>query len=84
MTITYEALEPDDAVARGADEALMVDLRALSDWDWDSTGVFRCEDGVPVELIGSDGGEAEDQTLRRDWKWVAPALQAAFELGRSA
>lgn len=44
--------------------------------------IYRFEDGVPIELIGQDGGSPEDQILVRDWKWVAPALQAAYELGR--
>lgn len=43
--------------------------------------LWRCEDGVKVEVLGSDGGEPEDNTLRRDWSWIAPALQAAYELG---
>lgn len=43
----------------------------------------RCEDGEPVEEIGSDGGEPEDNSFLRDWKWVAPALQEAYELGRA-
>jgi len=46
------------------------------------SGVFRMEGGVPVELLGSDGGDPEDQVLSRDWAWVAPALNAAYEAGR--
>jgi hypothetical protein len=79
--ITYNVLTPGVAVDLGAPEDLVEDLRAFGDWDYDSSGVFRCEDGVPVELLGSDGGEPEDQTLGRDWSWVAPALQAAYALG---
>lgn len=45
--------------------------------------VWRCEDGVKVEVIGSDGSEPEDNTLLRDYRWVAPALQEAYELGVS-
>lgn len=26
------------------------------------------------EVLGTDGGEPEDQTLTRDWAWVAAAL----------
>ena len=48
--------------------------------DWDAW-VIRFEDDVPVSGIGSDGGEPEDQTLGRDWSWVAPALQSAYEDG---
>ncbi len=36
--------------------------------------IFRYEKDIPVEFIGSDGGEIEDQTLKRDWSWVVPAL----------
>jgi hypothetical protein len=25
-------------------------------------------------VVGSDGGEPEDQTLNRDWSWVVPLL----------
>lgn len=32
-------------------------------------------------VIGIDGGEPEDQTLARDWRWVAPALNAAYQAG---
>ena len=46
--------------------------------------VFRYEGLRPVQFIGSDGGEPEDQTLGRDWAWVVPALNAAYELGRGA
>ena len=56
--------------------------QATGDDDWGAV-VYRFEGGKPVEPIGWDGGEPEDQTLWRDWSWVAPALQAAYELGRS-
>lgn len=49
-------------------------------WGW---GIWRCEDGIPVEYIGEDGGEPEDQTLARDWNWVPKALEAAYNLGRA-
>ena len=52
------------------------------DSDWTSL-VYRFEDGVPVEVIGTDGGEPEDQSLVRDWRWVPIALQAAYDLGKS-
>ena len=44
--------------------------------------VVRFEGDRAVEVIGEDGGEPEDQLLIRDWRWVAPALNAAFERGR--
>lgn len=33
-------------------------------------------------ILGCDGGEPEDQTLVRDWAWVAGALQDAYNEGR--
>lgn len=30
------------------------------------------------KIVGSDGGEPEDQLLYRDWRWVVPALNAAY------
>jgi hypothetical protein len=36
------------------------------------------------KIIGKDGGEPEDQLLYRDWDWVVPALNAAFEAGRAS
>ena len=45
--------------------------------------VYRFEDGAPVAVIGTDGGEPEDQSLYRDWRWVPLALQAAYNLGRA-
>ena len=47
------------------------------------SGVFRMEDDKPVEMLGHDGGEPEDQTLWRDWSWVATALIAAYKRGRA-
>jgi hypothetical protein len=34
----------------------------------------RLVDTVTGEEVGSDGGEPEDQTLTRDWRWVTEAL----------
>lgn len=51
--------------------------------DPDRTALWRCRDGEPVELIGVDGGEPEDQTFGRDWCWVPGALQAAYDRGRN-
>lgn len=30
-------------------------------------------------IIGSDGGEPEDQVLVRDWRWVVDALNAVVD-----
>lgn len=77
MTTTYKIVDLKDAPEDYEGE--------LETW-YDSEyvrAVVRCEDGIPVERIGTDGGEAEDQTLGRDWSWVASALQAAYDLGRT-
>lgn len=51
--------------------------------EWNSFVVEFPESGTP-EMVGSDGGEPEDQRLYRDFKWVVPALNAAFEDGKTA
>ena len=45
------------------------------------TAIYRFENGVAVEYLGSDGGEPEDQSLSRDWSWVDTALDKAYKLG---
>jgi hypothetical protein len=67
-TVTYEVRDHDTEIDPNTDEPLRV--------------LYRCENGEPVEEIGTDGGEPEDNSFARDWSWVAPALQAAYELGR--
>jgi hypothetical protein len=42
------------------------------------SGIWLYSDDVPLKLIGEDGGEPEDQTLRRDWRWVVDALNEAL------
>ncbi len=44
--------------------------------EWHSRwGLWRCNaEGQPVETVGHDGGEPEDQLLVRDWSWVAEEL----------
>lgn len=82
MSVTYEIIDMLAAIGMGAPDT---DWRTPSDdWERYGKGIWRCEDGVPVEFIGEDGGEPEDQTLGRDWKWVAPALMAAYKLGRNS
>lgn len=47
--------------------------------------VVEFEGDTPLRIVGSDGGEPEDQLLVRDWRWVAVALNNAYEAGiRSA
>lgn len=53
-----------------------------SDINYISVVVRQDKYGI-LEVIGYDGGEPEDQTLRRDWSWVAPALQRAYNLGKA-
>lgn len=50
--------------------------------DFPRSMVVRCEEGKPVEVVGEDGGEPEDQTLGRNWSWVVPALNAAYARGQ--
>jgi hypothetical protein len=45
--------------------------------------VIEYDDGHPSRIVGSDGGEPEDQTLVRDWSWIVPALERAYEDGRN-
>jgi hypothetical protein len=44
-------------------------------------GLWRCEDGKPVEYLAQDGGEPEDSSFARDWSWVPGALKRAYDLG---
>lgn len=73
----YIVLDDDDATLAGGPAAPTAD--SYSDWGW--TVYRQDEDGRLLEAIGSDGGEPEDQLLIRDWKWVAPALEAAYQEG---
>lgn len=60
------------------------DAQQFEDWGdtWDMSCVYRFEGETPIELIGWDGGEPEDQVLYRDWAWVPKALKKAYDLGR--
>lgn len=67
----YFVMSNSDAIAAGYIAADELDDAGYS--------VFRRRpDGAP-ELIGSDGGEPEDQILIRDWDWVVTALNAEAE-----
>ena len=44
--------------------------------------VYECVDDIPIRFLGCDGGEPEDQTLWRDWKWVVDELNRAYKAGR--
>lgn len=79
MSTTYEIIAADDPSLPGLPGAA-----GLPPPTWSNTvaAVVRCEEGAPVEVIGTDGGEPEDQLLWRDWAWVAPALAQARREGR--
>ena len=36
--------------------------------------LYETDGKKPIRLISDDGGEPEDQSFFRDWKWVAPLL----------
>jgi hypothetical protein len=44
-------------------------------------GIWRFEDGNPVEFLAADGGEPEDNSFYRDGSWITPALNEAYRLG---
>lgn len=67
----YFCLFNDDAVSQGY-------LNAEDSREYGSS-IFRRNDDGTVTLVGEDGGEPEDQTLNRDWKWVIEALNAEAE-----
>lgn len=67
----YKVIDEDRAVNLG--------LAEKNPYQYTSYLVEFSVDGVA--LIGQDGGEPEDQTLGRDWKWVVSALQRAYDAG---
>lgn len=72
-----------DVVSVRDPELIAFDPEFDSSWvdEWTSA-VVRRRGGKIVEVLGTDGGEPEDQTLTRDWAWVAPALRDAYRRGR--
>lgn len=68
------------AQALGGEYPGAADFDGVDDPDW-MTGLWRCVDHVPTELLGTDGGEPEDNSFRRDWSWVPTALLAAYDRG---
>ena len=75
--IEYRAIDARTAKAAGLPDWSDV----YDDWNPYWVGVWMFVDGVATKLIGSDGGEPEDQTMGRDWSWVVPALNEAYRLG---
>lgn len=45
---------------------------------------IRRDGGEEVEVGYLGGGEPEDNVYYRDWAWVVPALNEAYELGYKA
>ncbi|HYD53025.1 MAG TPA: hypothetical protein VEA99_10370 [Gemmatimonadaceae bacterium] len=71
---TYRMVYADEARARGYPDA------PERGWWRDPCCLYRFDaEGRAVELIGTDGGEPEDQVLTRDWAWVAEALNREAE-----
>lgn len=83
--ITYKVIKQKEAdLAVHGQEYVDAMIEADDEYEdnyWLGT-LVRCEDDVPVEILGEDGGEPEDQLFRRDWSWVAPALQDAYDRGK--
>ena len=54
-----------------------------SAWSYPRAVVVRMENGELAEVIGYDGSadSPEDNYLYRDFSWVEPALNEAYELG---
>lgn len=82
MSDRYVLMSPEQAKAAGIADP------PYSDWDeeieYDNDGSYRLfvVDTVAKTVVGSDGGEPEDQTLVRDWAWVVGALNEAYQCGR--
>lgn len=47
----------------------------------DTSVLFILIDGA-IQSYWTDRGEPEDNSFGRDWSWVAPALEQAYETGR--
>lgn len=59
--------------------------RVLAETGWtdynDISGIWEVEDDIGYRFVGSDGGEPEDQTLGRNWRWVVDELNKAYLSG---
>jgi hypothetical protein len=70
----YRIISSDAARERGYPDA------PEEGWRGECWCLYRFDaTGNAVELIGTDGGEPEDQVLVRDWAWVAEALNREAE-----
>ena len=52
-------------------------LRSSEPNRWDS--YTELVDTKTGEVVGSDGGEPEDNSFGRDWSWVCPLLNKVAE-----
>lgn len=55
------------------------------DWSNDEyqSAIYCVESGFATKCLAVDGGEPEDNSFVRDGSWIAPALNAAYELGKA-
>jgi hypothetical protein len=84
LTTTYRTLTLAEAREMPMSDDVAARLESLEHRTEYGRAVFLCTGGYLEQLLGADGGELEDQTLGRDWSWVAGALNDAFARGRSA
>lgn len=61
-------------------EVVKLELEVEGSRYWEEHTMFVVDICGP-RIIGSDGGEPEDQRLYRDWAWVVPALNKAYQEG---
>lgn len=62
----------------------MIDMTLESeDNGWSCRNKLTVKHNGTVIIEEYDGGEPEDQSFYRDWKWVIPAIQKAYDLGVS-
>lgn len=55
-----------------------------ADGEFEFRALVEFKDGGTTELVGTDGGEPEDQTFGRDWKWVPDRLNAEVAARKAA
>jgi len=79
VTERFQMLDFDEVVALGLEEPQEESM--WSDHKYRCYVVEFANEGP--KILGSDGGEPEDQRLYRDWAWVVPALNKAYHTARS-
>lgn len=81
MTTVYKTMTINEAIKQrvpGADE--WSDWRADYELDLMSC-IVEYENQTPLRIVGTDGGEPEDNSLIRDWSWVAGELNQSYHKG---